>query len=88
MTVATALVLHFKHTWFFAVFVFCGIIVLANVVHYVLFRVLKKREQQQSGFGQAGESDRYLSHPARAIFFLTCGVIVLPLVPDLPARLQ
>jgi hypothetical protein len=33
MTAATAIVLHFKHTWFFAVFVFCGIIVLANVVH-------------------------------------------------------
>jgi len=83
---ATALVLHFKHTWFFAVFVFCGIIVLANVVHYVLFRVLKKKEQQQSGFGTGWGINRYLSHPARAIFFLTCGVIVLPLIPDLPAN--
>jgi small-conductance mechanosensitive channel len=84
MTATTALVLHFKHTWFFAVFVFCGIIVLANVVHYILFRVLKKKEQQQSGFGTGWGINRYLSHPARAIFFLTCGVIVLPLAPDLP----
>jgi len=86
MTAAASLVLHFKHNWFFAIFVFCGIIVLANVVHYILFRVLKKREEQKviGGWG----SRRYLSHPARAIFFLTCGVIVLPLVPGLPEYLH
>jgi Small-conductance mechanosensitive channel len=86
MTPVTALVLHFKHTWFFAVFVFCAIIVLANVVHYILFRVLKKREQQKSGFGTGWGINRYLSHPARAIFFLTCAIIVLPLAPELPAN--
>ena len=87
MTVATAIVLHFKHNWFFAVFVFCGIIVLANVVHYILFRVLKKREQQKAGLSTGWGVNRYLSHPARAIFLLTCGAVVLPLVPDLPAGL-
>jgi small-conductance mechanosensitive channel len=87
MTIAAA-ILHFKHTWFFAVFVFCGIIVLANVVHYILFRVLKKKEQQKSGIGTGWGINRYLSHPARAIFFLTCGVIVLPLVSGLPEYLH
>jgi small-conductance mechanosensitive channel len=86
MTADLALILYFKHTWFFAVFVFCGIIVLANVVHYILFRVLKKREEQKVSGGWGIR--RYISHPARAIFFLTCGVIVLPLVPDLPANLN
>jgi small-conductance mechanosensitive channel len=88
MTAAIAYaVLHFKHTWFFAVFVFCGIIVLANVIHYILFRVLKKKEQQKSGFGTGWGINRYLSHPARAIFFITCLGIVLPLVPGLPQYL-
>jgi small-conductance mechanosensitive channel len=86
MTTSIALALHFKHTWFFAVFFFCGIIVLANVGHYILFRVLKKREQLQTGFGTG--INRYLSHPARAVFFLTCAAIVLPLVPDLPANVK
>jgi small-conductance mechanosensitive channel len=88
MTAATALVFHFKHSWFLAIFVFCGIIVLASVVHYILFRVLKKREQQKSGFGTGWGINRYLSHPARAVFFLTCAIVVLPLVPDLPANLS
>jgi small-conductance mechanosensitive channel len=86
MTIAAALP-QFKHTWFFTVFVSCGIIVLANVGHYVIFRVLKKKEQQGSGFGTGWGVNRYLSHPARAIFFLTCGAIVLPLIPALPQYL-
>ena len=68
MTVLLALMLRFRHTWFAAVFFFCGIIVLANLVHYVLFRVLKKKEQQKTGSSWGVQ--RYLSHPARAIFFL------------------
>ena len=88
MTAPIALVLHFKHTWFFAVFVFCGIIVLANVVHYILFRVLKKKEVQKSGLGTGWGINRYLSHPARTIFFLTCAAIALPLVPELPANIK
>jgi small-conductance mechanosensitive channel len=84
MTIATALP-HFRHTWFAAVFFFCTIIVLANVVHYVLFRVLKRKEQQTSG---TWGFQRYLSHPARAVFFLTCGAIAIPLLPELPANLN
>lgn len=72
---------HLRHTWFVAVFVFCTIIVLANLVHYILFRILKKKELQKTGAGWG--VNRYLSHPARAIFFLTCTGIVLPLIPTL-----
>jgi small-conductance mechanosensitive channel len=85
MMIATS-ILHFRHTWFAAVFFFCGIIVLANVVHYVLFRVLKKKEEQE--IGTSWGVKRYLSHPARAIFFLTCGLIALPLLPGLPENLN
>lgn len=82
-----AAVFQFRHTWFFAIFVFCGFIVLANLVHYVLFRILKKKEEQKMGFGWNGIR-RYLSHPARAIFFLTCVGIVLPLLPVVPQNLN
>lgn len=87
MIVLTAdAVLHFKHTWFFAIFVLCGIIVMANIIHYVLFRILKKKEEQTTGTGWGIK--RYLSHPARAIFLLTCVGIVLPLLPPLPGNLN
>jgi small-conductance mechanosensitive channel len=86
MTALLAADMHFKHTWFAAIFAFCGIIVLANLVHYVLFRVLKKKEEQQTGSGWGVK--RYLSHPARAIFFLTCAGIALPLLPELQENLN
>lgn len=79
-------IFHSRHTWFFAVFVFCSIIVFANLVHYVLFRILKKKEERETGSGWGIK--RYLSHPARAIFLLTCAGIMLPLFPSLPAELN
>ena len=77
-------ILHFRHTWFLAIFVFCGVVVFANIVHYVLFRVIRHKEEKQT---TRWGIYRYLSGPARAIFFLTCLLIVLPLIPDLPQRL-
>lgn len=78
--------LHFRHGWFFAVFIFCTAIVLANVVHYVLFRVLRRKEKEIKGLGWGFQ--RYLSHPARSIFFLTCFLIVLPTIPGLPYSIE
>lgn len=78
-------VLHAHHAWFFAIFLFCAALVLANVVHYVLFRVLKRKETQMPGTGWGLQ--RYLGHPARAIFFLTCLLFALPFVP-LPTNIQ
>jgi len=75
---------HSHHAWFFAIFFFCAALVLANVVHYVLFRVLKRKETQMAGMGWGLQ--RYLGHPARAIFFLTCLLLALPFVP-LPANI-
>jgi small-conductance mechanosensitive channel len=76
---------HFRHGWFFAIFFFCTAIVIANVVHYILFRVLRRREAESKGLGWGLQ--RYLSHPARAIFFLTCLLIVLPAIPGIPDKL-
>jgi small-conductance mechanosensitive channel len=78
-------VLHAHHAWFFAIFLFCAALVLANVVHYVLFRILKRKETQMPGVGWGLQ--KYLGHPARAIFFLTCLLFALPFVP-LPSSIQ
>jgi small-conductance mechanosensitive channel len=74
-----ASIFHSHHAWFLAVFFFCAALVIANVVHYVLFRVLRRKETQNLGMGLGLQ--RYLGHPARAIFLLTCVLIALPFVP-------
>jgi small-conductance mechanosensitive channel len=77
----------FRHTWFFAIFLLCTIIVFANGVHYILFRILRRKETETRTL-RWGSMQRHLSHPARAIFFITCLLIVLPAIPDLPGGLE
>ncbi|GGG67644.1 mechanosensitive ion channel family protein [Edaphobacter dinghuensis] len=72
-------IFHFKHAWFVAIFFFCATLVIANVVHYVLFRVLKRKENQKLGTGLGLQ--RYLGGPSRAIFLLTCVLLALPFLP-------
>jgi len=81
-----AIALQFRHTWFTAIFAFCAFVVLANLFHYVLFRILKKKEEEKTGSGWGIQ--RYLSKPARAIFFLTCAGFVLPLLPVIPPSMS
>jgi len=82
----TLAVFHFRHGWFFAIFVFCSVLVLANVVHYILFRVLRRQESIGHRLGW-GLQD-HLGKPARAIFVLTCLFIVLPVIPGLPDTIE
>jgi small-conductance mechanosensitive channel len=70
---------HLRHTWYLAIVVFGGIVVVANIVHYILFRVLRRKEEKK--IGTRWKIYHYLSGPARAIFFLTCLSIVLPIAP-------
>ncbi len=79
-------IFHFRHGWYFAIFVFCSVLVLANVVHYILFRVLRRKESTIHGLGWGLQ--KHLGKPARAIFLLTCLVIVLPVVPGLPDDIE
>jgi small-conductance mechanosensitive channel len=83
---AALAVFHFRHSWFFAIFVFCGILVLANIVHYILFRVLRRKESNNHPLGIGLQ--QHLGKPARAIFSLTCLLIVLPLIPGLPENID
>ena len=72
---------HFRHGWFFALFLFCAALVFSNSVHWILFRVLRRKQAEGAarafGFGLI----KYLGNPARAIFVLTCLLLVLPLAP-------
>jgi small-conductance mechanosensitive channel len=77
---------HFHHRWFLAIFLFCAAIVLSNAVHFILFRLLRRKEAQSARPGLGVQ--RELGRPARAIFILTCLLAVLPAVPDLPAKLS
>ncbi|WP_263367286.1 mechanosensitive ion channel family protein [Edaphobacter bradus] len=73
--------INFRHPWFLAIFVLCAGIVVSNLGHYILFRVLRKQEEQQTTRWGIRE---HLSRPARSIFSFTCLAIVLPLVPGVP----
>ncbi len=43
---------HFRHGWFFAIFLFCAALVLANVIHYVIFRFIRHQETHSAGWGK------------------------------------
>jgi small-conductance mechanosensitive channel len=73
---------HFRHGWFAAIFFFCGALVLANVAHWILFRILRRKEVGAGGWGWGLQE--HLGRPARAIFLLTCLLAVLPAIPNLP----
>ena len=77
---------HFRHGWFYAVFVFCSAMVLANVVHYVVFRVLRHKESKSEWTGWGLQ--RYLGAPARAIFVMGCVLAALPAVPGISDRVE
>jgi small-conductance mechanosensitive channel len=86
VALSTLAVFHFRHGWFFAIFVFCSLLVVANLVHYVLFRVLHRKESISHPLGWGLQ--QHLGKPARAIFFLTCLLIILPVVPGLPDNIE
>jgi small-conductance mechanosensitive channel len=77
--------IHVRHTWFFVIFLFCSAFVLANVVHYLLFR-FKGKKREYSGVRLAVR--RHVAKPARAIFVLTCLLISLPFVPVVSNRVR
>jgi small-conductance mechanosensitive channel len=83
---STLAIFHFRHGWFFAIFVFCSVLVLANLVHYILFRVLRRKESTSHPLGWGLQ--QHLGKPARAIFLLTCLLIVLPTIPGLPENID
>jgi small-conductance mechanosensitive channel len=84
MGVISAMYMH--HRWFFVIFLFCAALFLANALHFLLFRLLRRKTitEQKIGWGL----QKHLGSPARAIFLLTCVLIALPFVPDLPPNIE
>jgi small-conductance mechanosensitive channel len=78
--------MYHHHPWFVVIFFFCGALVLANLVHYLLFRLLKRDEAAGKKLGWGLQ--RHLGRPARAIFLLTCVWIALPFVPTLQGKFR
>lgn len=75
-------ILHVWHGWFFALFLFCSALVFSNSFHWIFFHVLR-RQQVSSGSASLGWGiQRHLGRAARAIFILTCLMVVLPFAPD------
>ena len=81
------LTLYEHHRWFFLVFAFCGALVAANLLHFVVFRLLRRTTaagQPALGWGL----QKHLGKPARLIFVLTCVMLALSWVPGLPDSLE
>jgi small-conductance mechanosensitive channel len=78
---------HLQHRWFLVIFLFCAALVVANLAHYLIFRILRRRESQaNTDFLAAWGIQRYLGRPARAVFLITCIMLILPSVPRLPGE--
>jgi small-conductance mechanosensitive channel len=73
------------HRWFLPIFLFCAALVLGNVLHYLIFRFLKKKESEEPATVRLGWGIQlYLARPARFIFLIGCSLAVLPWIPELP----
>lgn len=75
-------IIHAWHGWFFAVFLFCAALVFANLAHFLLFRLLKQK--QDTSVGTNLGLKKYLERPARVIFLATSALSVLHWVPLSP----
>ena len=71
--------LHLWHGWFFALFLFCTAVVFSNAVHWVLFRIVRRQRHQYLSL-QLG-LQQHLGSPARAIFVITCFLLIEPFFP-------
>lgn len=73
--------LHIWHGWFFALFLFCGALAFSNSLHWIVFRILRHKQMDGTLHAPGWGLRRYLGHSARAIFLITCLLLVLPLAP-------
>ena len=73
--------LHIWHGWFFALFLFCGALVLSNSLHWIVFRVLRRKQMDGASLTVGWGLHKHLGGSARAIFVITCLFLVLPFAP-------
>jgi small-conductance mechanosensitive channel len=75
--------LHIWHGWFFVLFLACAALVFSNGIHWILFRVLRRKQQEEptKQFGFGLHLQQHLATPARAIFLLSCLFLVQHYLP-------
>ncbi len=81
-----AMIVLTRHEWLYAIFLFSAVVGFGNGIHYLVFRLLRKKqeESQRSNLGLG----RYLAHPARAVFLTIGLLIILPSIPQIPTGLR
>ena len=74
-----------RQDWMWLLLGVCAVIVFGNGLHYVLFRLLRRKqtEKQRRTLGLR----RHLAHPARAVLLTVSALVVLPSIPHLPGTL-
>jgi small-conductance mechanosensitive channel len=79
--------LHFKHGWFLPIFLFCGAVVVANVAHYIVFHLIRRKQSHSDELsGPRWPVRKHLARPARAVFVIACLIAILPSIPSLPGN--
>jgi small-conductance mechanosensitive channel len=73
-----------RRNWMIGVFLFCAVVVFANGLHYLIFRLLRKKQTEALQRGL--RLRRYIEGPARAVFITISVRIALPFVPMIPPR--
>jgi small-conductance mechanosensitive channel len=70
--------------WLYVLFLFCAALVFSNVIHSLVFQMLRRNQIQMEKRRRVLEIQRFMTAPARAVF-VTIGLrIVLPFVPRIP----
>lgn len=69
------------HGWFFVLFLCCAALVFSNGLHWILFRIVRRKQMQANSATAGWGLHKYLGGPARAIFVITCLFLVLPMAP-------
>ncbi len=69
------------HGWFVALFLFCAALVFSNGLHWIVFRLVRRRQADGATHTLGWGLHTHLGRPARAIFIITCLFSVLPFAP-------
>jgi small-conductance mechanosensitive channel len=72
--------------WLIVLLLFCAIVVFGNGIHYIVFRLLHRKQSVEWRVRLGIQ--RYLNHPARAVLLAISVLIVLPLVPGMPPSIR
>ena len=71
-----------QQDWLYGIFLFSAVVVFGNGIHYLVFRLLRKKQDDKRPRGLGLQ--KYLAWPARAVFLLIGLLIILPFVPRIP----